>query len=363
MAPFELEEPGSLTEALGLLDPEDPAVRPIAGGTALMLMMKSGLYRPRRLVSLRKVAPGLADIRVGPDGTLEIGAMLRLSELQRSAVIRDFAPVIAATLLTHSNVRLRNVATIGGNLAHADPHMPPMLIALDARVRATGPAGEREIAVEDLFAAYLETVLANNELITSVVVPAQPQRRAAYIKCTARSADDWPALGIAVSFEIEDGVVRDARIAVGAATETAMRLRQAEALLTSNGRIGNPGFSCHSRSTRDPSDRWRDCDGRISRDVGAGISEVDGAYHLAGGWKKRSRLDADHYFMMYNANKRSITVNLKSDRGLALARALSPTRSRAVPAICRAAASSAAPTKAPTVTFSRTVMRGKARTT
>jgi aerobic carbon-monoxide dehydrogenase medium subunit len=170
MAPFELEEPDSLTEALGLLDPEDPAVRPIAGGTALMLMMKSGLYRPRRLVSLRKVAPGRADIRVGPDGTLEIGAMLRLSELQRSAVIRDFAPVIAATLLTHSNVRVRNVATIGGNLAHADPHMdlPPMLIALDAPVRATGPAGEREIAVEDLFAAYLETVLANNELITSV---------------------------------------------------------------------------------------------------------------------------------------------------------------------------------------------------
>ena len=234
MGPFELEEPGSLSEALELLDPEDPAVRPIAGGTALMLMMKSGLYRPQRLVSLRKVVPGLADIRVGPDGALEIGAMVRLSELQRSAVIRDFAPLIAETLRTHSNVRVRNVATIGGNLAHADPHMdlPPMLIALDARVRATGPAGEREIAVEDLFAAYLETVLANNELITSVVVPAQPQRRAAYIKCTARSADDWPALGIAVSFEIEDGVVRDARIAIGAATETAMRLRQAEALLT-----------------------------------------------------------------------------------------------------------------------------------
>jgi len=143
MAPFELEEPGSLTEALGLLDPEDPAVRPIAGGTALMLMMKSGLYRPRRLVSLRKVAPGLADIRVGPDGTLEIGAMVRLSELQRSSVVRDFAPVIVGTLRTHSNVRVRNVATIGGNLAHADPHMdlPPMLIALDARVWVTGPAG------------------------------------------------------------------------------------------------------------------------------------------------------------------------------------------------------------------------------
>ena len=234
MVPFLLEQPGSLTEALGLLDPEDPAVRPIAGGTALMLMMKSGLYRPRRLVSLHKVAPGLADIRVAPDGALEIGAMVRLSELQRSAVIRDTAPLIADTLLNHSDVRVRNVATIGGNLAHADPHMdlPPTLIALDARVRAASSAGEREIAVKDLFAGYLETVLANNELITSVVVPARPRRCAAYIKCTARSADDWPAVGIAVSFEIEDGMIRDARIAIGAATETAMRLRQAEALLT-----------------------------------------------------------------------------------------------------------------------------------
>jgi len=234
MGPFELEEPGSLTEALWLLDPEDPAVRPIAGGTALMLMMKSGLYQPQRMVSLRKVAPGLGDIRVGPDGMLEIGAMVRLSELQRSAVIRDTAPLIAETLRNHSNVRVRNVATIGGNLAHADPHMdlPPTLIALDARVRAANSAGEREIAVEDLFTGYLETVLANNELITSVVVPARPRRRAAYTKCTARSADDWPALGIAVSFEIEDGMIRDARIAIGAATETATRLRQAEALLT-----------------------------------------------------------------------------------------------------------------------------------
>ena len=234
MVPFELEEPGSVAEALALLDPDDPAVRPIAGGTALMLMMKSGLYRPQRLVSLRKVDGALADIRVGPDGALEIGAMTRLADLERSATVRAIAPVIGDTLLTHSNVRVRNVATLGGNLAHADPHMdlPPVLIALHARVHIAGPAGEREIAVEDLFAGYLETVLANNELITALIVPAQLGRRAAYLKCTARSADDWPALGVAVSFGIEDGLVRDPHIAIGAATETAMRLRQTEALLT-----------------------------------------------------------------------------------------------------------------------------------
>jgi carbon-monoxide dehydrogenase medium subunit len=232
MTPFALEEPASLSEALALLDPDDPAVRAIAGGTALMLMMKSGLYRPQRLVSLRRLGPALTGINAAADGGVEIGAMVRLAEIERSPAIREAAPVIAETLLTHSNVRVRNVATLGGNLAHADPHMdlPPLLIALGASVRVGGPGGERVVRVEDLFTGYLETVLAN-ELITSVAMPSQAGRRAVYVKCTARTADDWPALGLAVSLRAEDGQVRDARIAIGAATETARRLPQAEAAL------------------------------------------------------------------------------------------------------------------------------------
>jgi carbon-monoxide dehydrogenase medium subunit len=228
MTPFELVEPATIGEALALLDPDDPDVRPIAGGTALMLMMKSGLYRPRRLVSLRALAPALTRIAANPDGGLEIGAMVRLAEIERSDAVRRAAPVIVGTLLTHSNVRVRNVATIGGNLAHADPHMdlPPVLIALGADVRVIGPKGTRSIAIEDFFKGYMETALANNELIGMVMVPPQTGRKAAYEKMTARSADDWPALGIAVSVG-----VADVRIAVGAATETAMRLTQTEALL------------------------------------------------------------------------------------------------------------------------------------
>ena len=233
MSPFALGEPASLDEALALLDPDDPGVRAIAGGTALMLMMKSGLYRPQRLVSLRRLGPALTGIQAAPDGGIEIGAMVRLAEIERSVAIRAAAPVIAETLLTHSNVRVRNVATIGGNLAHADPHMdlPPVLIVLGAAVRVNGTSGERVVAAEDLFTGYLETVVANNELITAVSIPAQTGRRATYIKCTAHTADDWPALGLAVSVRAEDGIVRDARIAIGAATETARRLPQAEAAL------------------------------------------------------------------------------------------------------------------------------------
>jgi len=132
VTPFELTEPRSLREAIASLDAKDPSVRPISGGTALMLMMKAGVLRPSRLVSLGKL--GLAGIQTGPGGELRVGATTSLRALEKSEVVRKGWPVIARTLRTLSNVRVRNVATIGGSLAHADPHMdmPPVLIALGA---------------------------------------------------------------------------------------------------------------------------------------------------------------------------------------------------------------------------------------
>ena len=166
MTPFELYEPGSIAEAIGLIDAHDPSVRPIAGGTALMLMMKAGVFRPTRLVSLRRLDGGFGRI------------------------------------------------------------------ALGAKVRAIGPAGERTIAVTDLFAGYFATVLANNELIAEVQVPAQGATRAAYLKVTTGSAEDWPALGVATAIEVEGGMVKSARLVVGSATEKALRLKAAEETLT-----------------------------------------------------------------------------------------------------------------------------------
>jgi carbon-monoxide dehydrogenase medium subunit len=225
MTPFELAEPKSLREAVGLLSATDPAVRPIAGGTALMLMMKSGVFRPARLVSLRAIEKEHSAISAGGAGGLKIGAMLTLAALERSAEVSREAPVITHALRRLSNIRVRNVATVGGHLAHADPHMdlPPVLIALGASVTAIGPQGRRTMAVEDLFAGYFETTLARNELIAEVSVPPQSGRRTAYLKCTTRSVDDWPALGVAVS--VGSG---GARVVVSAATEKAVRLRGAE---------------------------------------------------------------------------------------------------------------------------------------
>jgi carbon-monoxide dehydrogenase medium subunit len=233
MMAFELAEPTSLAEAIKLLDPDDSSVRPIAGGTALMLMMKAGVFRPARLVSLRAVKE-LSAIAPEGAGALRIGAMTPLSVLERSAAVALHAPVIIQTLRTLSNVRVRNVATVGGHLAHADPHMdlPPVLIALGAHVVATSPQGERTIPVENLFAGYFETVLRRDELIAAVVVPPQGSRPATYLKCTTRAVHDWPALGVAVSIDQDSG---DARIVISAATEKAIRLPGAEAALRGSG--------------------------------------------------------------------------------------------------------------------------------
>jgi carbon-monoxide dehydrogenase medium subunit len=233
VTPFELAEPRSLREAVGLLDTEDPSVRAIAGGTALMLMMKAGVFKPARLVSLRAVEPEFSDVNADADGALRIGPLVTLSQLERSAEVQRHLPVLARTLRTLSNVRVRNVATVGGHLAHADPHMdlPPLLMALGAKIAVIGPSAERTIAVHDLFTRYYETSLARNELIASLHIPAQKRRRAAYLKVTTRSADDWPALGVAVSLEMADGEIREAHVVVSAATERPTRLTAAGAAL------------------------------------------------------------------------------------------------------------------------------------
>jgi carbon-monoxide dehydrogenase medium subunit len=232
MIPFDLAEPTSLADAIKLLDPDDATVRPLAGGTALMLMMKAGVFRPEKLISLRKIEAKYSGIAASADG-LRIGAMTTLSAVERSADVRKHAPVITRTMLTLSNVRVRNVAAVGGALAHGDPHMdlPPVLMALGASIVITGPKGERKLALEDLFTGYYETSLDRNELISEVRIPAQGSKRAAYMKVTTGSADDWPALGVAAVLDTDGGAIKSARIVASAATVKATRLTAAEAIL------------------------------------------------------------------------------------------------------------------------------------
>lgn len=234
MASFEVVEPESLEDALALLDPDDPAIRPIGGGTALMLMMKAQLYKPQRLVSLRRIGGGFSGIEFDPDSSsFRIGAMTTFSALERSPEIARKLPIIPQTMTTLANGRVRNVATVGGNLAHADPHLdlPPVWLALDAKVKVVGSRGERTVPIDSIFAGYYETTLNNDDVITELEVPVRPGWRSRYVKVTTRAVHDWPALGLSLSVQSDGRIVKDLRLVLSAAVDRPTRLSAAETVL------------------------------------------------------------------------------------------------------------------------------------
>ena len=232
MTPFELVEPQTLGEALGLLDGGAADVRPASGCTALMLMMKASVLKPARLISLRRLAPTMSAIEQR-GAEMHVGALTTLAALERSALVARELPVLARTLRTLANIRVRNQATLGGHLAHADPHMdlPPLLTALGASVVIVSSRAERIIAVEQLISGYMETSLSAGELITQVRIPLDGERRSSHLKVTSRSADDWPSLGVAVALRTTSGRIENARVVVGAAVDRPTRVASVESLL------------------------------------------------------------------------------------------------------------------------------------
>jgi carbon-monoxide dehydrogenase medium subunit len=234
MAMFDLAEPRTLDETFHLLDHGDPAIRPIGGGTALMLMIKAQIFKPIRLVSLRHLGDPFAGFALSDDGSsLRLGAMTTFADLEHSPLVKMHLPVVVKTMQTLANVRVRNVATVGGNLAHGDPHLdlPPVWMALAAEARIVSRAGQRIVPVEDIFVGYYETTIADGELIAELRVPIRPTWRSTYVEVTTRAIHDWPALGIAVSAEFVGARVNDLRIVLSAALDKPTRLVGAEQAL------------------------------------------------------------------------------------------------------------------------------------
>ncbi|MBU3579941.1 xanthine dehydrogenase family protein subunit M [Polynucleobacter sp. 73C-SIWE] len=233
MLPFELLNPTSFDEAIKLLSLDPDNSKPIAGGTALMLMMKSQIFTPTQVISLRNIKDG-SYIRTETNGELKIGALTKLSDIENSVLIAGHAPVICQAMIKLSNVRVRNAATIGGALSHGDPHMdlPPILSCLSAVVRTISPKGKRTIPVDSLYLGYYETCLEPNELIYEVSLPASISPYSSYIKCTTRSADDWPALGVAVNLNVKANHIESSRIFMGSIADVPTRLVQLEERLT-----------------------------------------------------------------------------------------------------------------------------------
>lgn len=190
--------------------------RAIGGGTTLVILMKQrAVYYPY-LVDLQTI-PGLNRISQENDA-VRIGALATHRDVECSPLIRSSLPVLADAFSKIGNVRVRQTASVGGNLAHADYRLdpPPPLLVLGAEVTAAGPRGSRIIPLKDFFRGMYETALEPGELIAEVRVPAMPKHsRAVYLRYSALSANDWPCLGVAALVREENGRCQELRLALG----------------------------------------------------------------------------------------------------------------------------------------------------
>ena len=206
--------PETLEEAIGLRVSLGDDALPIAGGTFIGVLAQTGFIElPAHVIALGRVA-GLTGIE--RDGeTLAIGAMTTHTQVERSALVRDGWGALAACFGEVANVRVRNVATVGGVLADADyaSDPPSMLLALDARVELAGPGGVRELAVDELILGHYETAIEPDELVVRVRIPKP--RAAAYVKFRSRSSEDRPCVAVAAA-RLASG---EQRVAVGAVSD------------------------------------------------------------------------------------------------------------------------------------------------
>ena len=235
MRNFDYLEPTTVAEACALLKQHGGEAKIFAGGSHLTILMKQGLYQPKALVNIKKI-PELCGIKYDAAEGLMIGALVTHREVETSALVKEKFPVLSKAEREVANIRVRNMGTVGGNLASGEPltDLSQIFIALDGRVRITGPNGQRAIPIEDLFVDFYTTSLAEDEILTQVVIPPLPARSGIeYIRFSSSSVVDKPSAGVAVRLTLETGndTVQAARIVLGCVGATPVRARKAEALL------------------------------------------------------------------------------------------------------------------------------------
>ncbi len=229
MRNFDLIEPTKLQDACAILAADEDA-KPVAGGTALLTIIKQGLLLPKLLVNLKKINDASA-ITFDPQQGLRIGALATINEIETSPLVQRYYPALAEACHVVANIRIRNMATIGGNLAHADYQSDPptVLVALDAYIELISPSGIRRMKLTEFQLGSYETALEPGELISAIIIPPMPQGMTGhYIKFTIGSSEERPCAGVAAFTCIEDGICREFRLAVGAVSPRSLRIAAGE---------------------------------------------------------------------------------------------------------------------------------------
>jgi CO/xanthine dehydrogenase FAD-binding subunit len=233
---FDYHAPRTLDEALKLLAQHRDKARVLAGGTDLVLMMTDKVVAPEHVIDIKNVAE-LTRYEWGSDGALTMGAATPFRKLETDSQVRDRFPGLAEAAGEVGSWQIRNLGTVGGNLATASPsaEIAPILLALEAEVEIVGPKGRRTVPMGKFHLGVRRTVLEPDELLLSIKVPASQGRAGShYLKLKEREKMDIAFVGVASVVEMEgsDGVVKSARIALGAVAPTPIRASEAEAKLS-----------------------------------------------------------------------------------------------------------------------------------
>jgi len=236
MRDFDYLEPATVAEACALLKRYGGEARPYAGGAYLSIVMKQGLLQPKALVNIKRIGE-LKGIRFDTNGGLIIGALTTHRELETSNIAKENFPILSEVEREVANIRVRNVGTIGGNLASGEPltDLAQVFIALDACVGIAGPSGSRTLPVEKLFLDFYQTSLADDEILTRVVIPPLPARSGIeYIRFSSSSVVDKPCVGVCVrlSLAADKKSCETVCIALGCVGPTPLRAGKAEQILT-----------------------------------------------------------------------------------------------------------------------------------
>jgi carbon-monoxide dehydrogenase medium subunit len=234
---FDYSVPTTIQEALSLIGGGER--KPLAGGMSLIPMMKLRLATPEHVVDLGRV-PELTGLGER-DGLIVIGAMTTHHEVETSPVVRAHAPLLASTAGHIGDAQVRNMGTIGGSIAHADPaaDYPAALLALDAQVRMVSGHSDRKVAAAEYFLDAFTTALEPGELITDVLVPAQDITEGSCYEKLAHPASGFAVVGIAARVQKTGGKVTLARIGVTGLAGRAFRARNSEAILESGGTVAD----------------------------------------------------------------------------------------------------------------------------
>jgi aerobic carbon-monoxide dehydrogenase medium subunit len=230
-APFDYFRPASVAETVALLARYGGDAKLLAGGQSLVPLLNFRMLRPSVLIDINRLAE--FEFLRDHEGGLRIGALTRHHTLEASALVGARFPVIGEAMGHVAHLAIRNRGTIGGSLAQADPaaELPMLAVLLDAEIHTCAPAGPRIHRARDFFLGPLTTALAEDEMVSEIILPALPPRTGWAFEEVAQRAGDFAVAAVAATVTVSEGIVCEARLAMMGVEETPLRLRAVEARL------------------------------------------------------------------------------------------------------------------------------------